>query len=193
MEWVSAMTPQPTGKMDDLNLPSEIPVDEDYGLNRELEYDDSSAYSIASTKYNFTWENGRLYHDYKAGHPFPYDERSQENEQVLHEMMLYIMDDKYFASPVNGDQLRHVLDIGSGLGMWAEGVADRFPECNVIGVDSAPCPDSLIPNCQFEVADVTEEWLFINPEVKFDLIHMRSLFASFKGDEWLSLYKQCLE
>ncbi|ETN46838.1 uncharacterized protein HMPREF1541_01027 [Cyphellophora europaea CBS 101466] len=188
------MTPPPTGeKMDDLSLPSEIPVDEDYGLSRDLDYDDGSAYSIASTKYNFTWENGRLYHDYKAGHPFPYDERSQENEEVLHEMMLYIQDDKYFAAPVDGDQLKNVLDLGCGLGLWSEGVADRYPECNVLGVDSAPRNDPIIPNCQFELADVTEEWLFVNPSTKFDLVHIRSLFASLKLEDWLPLYKQCLD
>lgn len=179
--------------MDDLNLPPDIPVDEDYALSREPDYDDGSAYSIASTKYNFTWENGRLYHDYKSGHPFPYDERSQENEQVLHEMMLYILDDKYFAAPVDPNQLRNVLDVGSGLGLWAEGVADRYPDCNVVGVDSAPCSDSLVPNCQFELADVTEEWLFGSPGVKYDLVHIRSLFASLRADDWLPLYKQCLE
>jgi hypothetical protein len=194
MEWVSNMTPPSTGvKMDDLNLPSEIPVDEAYGQSADLDYDDESAYSIASTKYNFTWENGRLYHDYKSGHPFPYDERSQENEQVLHEMMLYILDDKYFAAPLDPNQLKNILDVGSGLGLWAEGVADRYPEINVLGVDSAPCSDSLIPNCEFELADVTEEWLFTKPGVKFDLIHIRSLFASLKPDDWLPMYKQCLE
>jgi hypothetical protein len=179
--------------MDDLNLPNEIPVDEDYSRSVDPDYDAGSAYSIASTKYNFTWENGRLYHDYKAGHVFPYDERSQENEEVLHELMLYLLDDKYFAAPVDGEQLRNVLDIGSGLGLWTEGVADRYPDCEVVGVDSAPNSDSLIPNCRFELADVTEEWLFVKPETKFDLIHIRSLFASVRQGEWLALYKQCLE
>lgn len=56
MEWVSEMSPlQVEAKMDDLNLPTEIPVDSDYELSREPEFDETSAYSIASTKYNFTW------------------------------------------------------------------------------------------------------------------------------------------
>ena len=187
------MIPPPGSKMDDLNLPAELPVDSDYENSREPDFDDSSAYSIASTKYNFTWENGRLYHDYKSGHPFPYDERAQDNEQVLHAMMLCLLEDKYWISPIDGDRVKNALDIGSGMGLWAEGVADRYPNANVVGVDSAPATDSVIPNCRFELADVTEEWLFTQPGELFDLIHLRILFGSFKTDDLVPLYKECLQ
>lgn len=193
MEWVTAMSPPATGsKMDDLNLPDEIPVDENYELSAEPEFDESSAYSIASTKYNFTWENGRLYHDYKSGHPFPYDQRAQDNEQVFHGMMLCLLDDKYWLAPIPGERVKHALDLCSGMGLWAEGVADRYPDANVVAVDSAPAPETTIPNCRFELADVNEEWLFTRPDEQFDLVYLRLLFGSFKQEDWVPLYSQCM-
>lgn len=194
MEWVHSMSPPSAGsKMDDLNLPTEIPVDENYEFSGEPEFDQNSAYSIASTKYNFTWENGRLYHDYRAAHPFPYDQRAQDNEQVLNAMMLRILDDRYWISPVSGEHVKHALDVGAGLGLWAEGVADRYPDANVVAVDSAPSPDSIIPNCRFEMADVTEEWLFTRPGEAFDMVYLRALFGSFKTESWLPLYQECFK
>jgi hypothetical protein len=186
-------------KMEQLQLPEEIPVDEDYARlaqageeEEEEEADLSSAFSMASSKYNFHWENGRLYQDYRSGHPFPHDDKAQENEMVLHAMLMFIMEDKLIAAPVDEESLRHVLDVGTGMGLWAEDVADKYLECQVVAVDMVPREDSVRPNCEFLCFDVTQDWIFNKP-VKFDLIHMRCLFASIPPDHWPQLYKQCLE
>lgn len=179
--------------METLNLPSVIPVDEDYSRYREvdLEEDSSSAYSIASSAYNFRVENGRRYHDYKEGHPFPHDEVSEENEMVMHTMVLCLLDNKWYLSPIDEASLRNVADVGTGLGLWAEGMADRYPHANIVGIDTAPHERGTHPNCSYMIADATEEWVLDDPSVKFDLVYIRSLFVGVTN--WPALYRQCFE
>ena len=179
--------------MDDLNLPIQIPVDEDYAGTRELDIDDAdSALSIASSRWNFTSEHGRWYHDYRGRYVFPVDGGSQRNEEIFHSLMLCILDHKHFVAPVNGDSLKNVLDVATGLGLWAENVADAYPDCHVTGLDTAPI-NTVLPNLQFQNTDITHEWVFDDLKIKFDLVHLRNLFATLSDGEWPALYRQCFE
>ena len=181
-------------KMERLQLPNRIPVDETYAQYTDNEDDcANSAFSIASTKYNFYCENGRFYQDYRSGHPFPHDEMSQENELVLHSMVLFLLEDKLIAAPTNPENFRNVLDIATGMGLWAEDIADRYPDCQVVGVDLAPHENSVRPNYKFLCFDVINEWVFDNPNLRFDFIHIRSLFASLAPHHWPQFYKQALQ
>jgi len=180
--------------MDDLNIPSVIPVDESYGRFAGLEEEDrdaSSAYSVASSAYNFRMENGRRYHDYRDGHPFPHDEVSEENEMAMHEMCLLLLDDRYYLSPIDESSLRCIADIGTGHGLWAEGVAEKYPDAQVVGMDLTPHARNVHPNCSFILADATEEWVLDDPNMKFDLVHIRSLFGGVR--DWPALYKNCFD
>ncbi len=180
--------------MENLNLPNIIPVDAEYGrfeYPEDEEDDGSSAYSVASSVHNFRVENGRRYHDYKDGHPFPHDEVSQENEIVMHEMSLLLLDNRYFLSPIDESSLHAIADVGTGLGLWAEGVAERYPDTKVVGIDLTPHERPSLPNCSYMIADVTDEWVLDEPDMKFDLIHIRNLFVGVK--DWASVYKNCFE
>jgi SAM-dependent methyltransferase len=179
--------------MDNLNIPSTIHVDRSYGRTHfalDDEQDSSSVYSIASSMYNFKMENGRRYLDYKDWHPFPYDEVSEENEVTMHHMMLLLLDNKYYLSPIPESSLGCVADVGTGLGQWAEGVAERYPDTQVIGIDTAPHERSIHPNCSYLLSDATEEWILDDPYMKFDLVYIRSLFGV---KDWPELYKQCFK
>lgn len=183
-------------QMDNLNLPSQIPVDLEYSLYGAIDpEDDTSAFSIASSQYNFQMENGRLYHRYRSvDHPFPYDDQARENEKVFHALMMHLLDDKYFVAPVDPNKLRNVLDVGTGLGLWVEDVADQYPDCHVLGVDTAPHEPSVVPNAEFMNFDITQDdWTFNSPNSKFDLIHIRSLFAVLGPENWIDLYRECFE
>lgn len=178
----------------DHHEPERIPVDETYArLRPEDENDDvSSAFSIASTRFNFEWENGRWYHDYRGTQPFPHDAMSQENERVLHALVLFLLEDRLVAAPASPENFRNVLDVASGMGLWAEDFADRYPDCQVFGIDLAIQP-SVRPNCHFLCFSVTDEWEFGIPGLQFDFIHIRSLFASLAPDDWSQLYGQCFQ
>ena len=181
--------------MEGLNLPSVIPVDEDYGRyfsdDEGGEEDGTSAFSVASSMYNFKLENGRRYHDYKDGHPFPHDKVSEENEICMHEMINCLLDNKYYLSPIHESNLDCVADVGTGLGLWAEGMAEKYPDTEVVGIDIAPHDRPTHPNCSHIVSDATEEWVLDRPSMKFDLVHIRNLFVGVR--DWPALYKQCFE
>lgn len=180
--------------MENQNSPGLIPVDEDYGryhIPEEEDRDGSSMYSIASSTHNFIVEHGRRYHDYKEGHPFPHDAVSRENETLMHEMCLLLFDNEHFLSPIAEPSLHAVADVGTGLGLWAEGVAERYPDTQVVGMDLTPRERTTHPNCEFMIADATEEWVLDTPTMKFDLVHIRYLFAGVR--DWTALYKHCFE
>ncbi|KIX07729.1 uncharacterized protein Z518_02383 [Rhinocladiella mackenziei CBS 650.93] len=181
--------------MDNLNLSNVIPVDEDYGRyqyeEREEEQDATSSYTIASSVYNFRVENGRRYHDYKDGHIFPSDDVSQENEMIGHEMILLLLDNKYYLSPIDESSLGCVADVGTGMGLWAEGVAEKYPDATVVGIDTTPHERTTHPNCSFIISDATEEWVLDDPSMKFDLVHLRYMFGAIK--DWAALYKQSFD
>jgi len=90
-------------------------------------------------------------------------------------MYLITLDNQLHLAPI-GDAHR-ILDVGTGTGIWAIDMADRYPGAAVLGTDLSPIqPDMVPPNCSFEVDDVTMEWTF--PPNHFDFIHVREMFGS---------------
>ena len=188
------MSTLPNHKMD-LNLPSQIPIDAGYEESRENLLDDESALSIASTAHSTTTEYGRTYLDYHSKrHVFPsshMDKESELNELIFNDMVLTILDNKYFVAPVHGEELRNVLDLATGLGLWPENVADTYPDCEVVAMDSF-LNTTTIPNLTFQRSEIEEEWIFDKP-VSFDLVHMRNLFGCLPKREFPGVYKQAFQ
>jgi len=108
----------------------------------------------------------------------PDDEREQERLDMQHEIFLQTMNRKLLAAPVNPNAV-HILDIGTGTGIWAIDFADEFPQSIVLATDLSPIQPSYVPpNCRFEVDDFDQPWSF---NQKFDVIHGRMLAGS-SGD-----------
>ncbi|KIW63761.1 hypothetical protein PV04_08739 [Phialophora macrospora] len=177
--------------MEELNSPGGIPVDPEYGRFELLEDEGSdSAYSQASSIHDFRVEHDRRYREYMEGHPFPYDEVYGESEASLHELVYLLLDHKYFLSPINESSLRCIADLGTGSGLWAEAVAHRYPDTNVVGMDFS-YRNSVEPNCSFLLQDITEEFILDDTSTTFDLIHIRNLYFDVKG--WESIYTECFK
>ncbi|KAG8937132.1 hypothetical protein FRC00_007171 [Tulasnella sp. 408] len=85
----------------------------------------------------------------------------------------------------------HVLDVGTGSGIWAREVAQKFPKVQVVGIDLNPVPimTETPSNCSFEVRDATsvESLKGLGQVVKFDVIHIRAL------DNGIHDYKQVID
>lgn len=78
--------------------------------------------------------------------------------------------------------------IGTGTGIWAIDIADKFPGAEVIGTDLSPVQPGMQPdNVTFEVDDCCSEWVQY-PENHFDFVHIRGLFGSIA--DWPHLYAQ---
>ncbi|KAF2841007.1 S-adenosyl-L-methionine-dependent methyltransferase [Patellaria atrata CBS 101060] len=101
-----------------------------------------------------------------------------------HHLYLLTLSDQLFRSPIEPSR---AIDIGTGTGLWAIDLADRYPNCEVTGVDLSPVPNNSIPpNCNFEVDDANSEWTY--PENHFDLVYVRGLNGAV--DDWSVFYKE---
>jgi len=84
----------------------------------ETDSDRSATTSISSSVRNYMFENGRRYHAFREGvYNFPNDDSEQAREELKHNMMMNMLGTLHFA-PI-GPMPRNVLDLGTGIGLWA--------------------------------------------------------------------------
>ncbi|KAH6969522.1 S-adenosyl-L-methionine-dependent methyltransferase [Fusarium avenaceum] len=139
----------------------------------------SSSTSISSSILEHTYENGRRYHRYRHGrYPLPNDEAEQNREDMLHAMMLEATDGRYFYAPL-GENPQRIADLGTGTGIWAIEMGERYPSAEVLGLDLSPIqPTWVPPNVKFLIDDIEDEWL--NGD-DFDFVHLRNMIPILKS------------
>jgi SAM-dependent methyltransferase len=139
------------------------------------ESDDSDTCSLDDSATTYTHENGRRYHAYCDGaYLYPNDELEQDRLNLQHAMFTELLGGKLHLAPICSSQ--HVLDVGTGTGIWAIDFADKHPESTVLGIDLSPIQQLWVPpNCAFEVDNFEYPWLFKH---RFDFIHARMLGTS---------------
>ncbi|KAG6044178.1 hypothetical protein E4U39_003610 [Claviceps sp. Clav50 group G5] len=96
---------------------------------------------------------------------------------MKHAMLMMVTENKPFLSPI-GDHPQKILDIGTGTGIWAVEVGDRYPSAKVRGIDIAPIQPAWVPvNVTFLVDDCEQDWI----ERDVDLAHFRFTIATLKN------------
>jgi SAM-dependent methyltransferase len=86
-----------------------------------------------------------------------------------------LLDNKLHLAPV-ADDITHVLDIGTGTGIWVIEFAHQHPSCDITGTDLSPIqPDQVPSNVRFVIDDAEEQWAF---NQKFDYVHVRVMIIS---------------
>ncbi|KAJ2978750.1 hypothetical protein NUW58_g7396 [Xylaria curta] len=157
------------------------------------DYDEESmaeSASIDSNIHQHSFQNGRRYHMFRHGrYPIPNDEHEQNREDLLHAMMLEATDGRRFFAPISENPLR-ILDLGTGTGIWAIEMADRYPSAEVLGLDLSPIqPPSTVDlsmrnkfadfrfggipaNCKFLIDDVEDTW---ENGPDWDFVHLRNM------------------
>ncbi|EME82346.1 uncharacterized protein MYCFIDRAFT_40393 [Pseudocercospora fijiensis CIRAD86] len=152
-------------------------------------YDDGylSTASVASSIFDYEQENGRTYHAFQRDKKYalPNDEQEQERMDITYHALRLTLEEKHWHCPLESP--RHVLDVGTGTGIWALDVADDNPSAQVVGIDLSPIqPTAVPPNLEFQIMDADEEWDFTN---KFDFIHTR-LMNGFSIKSWDHFYSE---
>jgi SAM-dependent methyltransferase len=90
-----------------------------------------------------------------------------------------------YISPLQ-ENIRTVLDLGTGTGIWAIEFAQDHPSTEVVGVDLSPIqPPFVPPNCTFIVDNIEQEWVY---DRQFDFIHARTLVFGIR--DWPKLINQ---
>lgn len=89
-----------------------------------------------------------------------------------HKIYSLVLDGDLAKAPIRAP--RHVLDIGTGTGIWAINFAKNNPMSFVIGTDLNDIQPTNIPsNCQFYTENSeTQTWEF---DHAFDYIHLRGV------------------
>ncbi|KAL8858800.1 MAG: hypothetical protein Q9178_004717 [Gyalolechia marmorata] len=168
-------------------------VDNDPSAYADSAYDDTASLNgsitdtLESAYSRYRWENGRRYHSYRDGAYWgPNDETHNDQQDIAHHAWRLALNNQLYLAPVQRPE--RILDVGTGTGIWAIEMAERFPEAQVVGTDLSPIqPTWIPPNCMFEVDDVTMEWTF--RKNSFDFIHSREMFGSIA--DWDEYFRQC--
>ncbi|KAK9424106.1 putative S-adenosyl-L-methionine-dependent methyltransferase [Seiridium unicorne] len=151
----------------------------DYDSAIDIESYRSSTYSITSSVAERLEENGRTYHAFKEGkYMLPNDETELNRLDLQHRMWEITLNDQLHLSPI-GPSPHRVLDIATGSGIWAIDFANKYPSALVTGTDlSAVQPEYVPQNCDFQIDDAEDEWVFSHP---FDYIHGRACATCFRS------------
>ncbi|OAP53997.1 hypothetical protein AYL99_11757 [Fonsecaea erecta] len=136
---------------------------------------DSTCSSLSDSVTASLSENGRTYHSYCDGaYLFPNDEEEQQRLDLQHAMFTRLLGSRLYLAPISRPD--HVLDLGTGTGIWAIDFADLHPESIVRGVDLSPIqPNWVPPNCSFEIFNYKETWEFNH---QFDFVCAREIWTS---------------
>lgn len=158
--------------------------DVDSGVGSDIE---SSTASISTSILEYRAIQGRTYHS--ARHPTEYftpnDDKQRESVDLSHHYLTILCGGKLFWAPIP-DNVKEVLDVGTGTGIWAIDFADQYPDCKVTGTDLSPMQPTWIPaNMRFEVDDATLPWTW--DENRFDFVHIRYLMGAIR--DYNALFK----
>ncbi|KAJ5612998.1 hypothetical protein N7510_006192, partial [Penicillium lagena] len=143
---------------------------------------DCDTQSLTDSVTDYPIENGRRYHKYHEGaYLYPNDEQELDRLDMQHHMFKMVQNGNLFHVPL--DNPKHILDIGTGSGIWPIEMAALFPKAEITGTDLSPVQPTEVPeNVHFLIDDATEEeWLW--DQNHFDFIHtshMTGAMPSFK-------------
>lgn len=136
----------------DGNSPSytEQPIEADSTSDYDTDSVGSDLTSIASSIFEYQYENGRRYHAYRAGrYVLPNDEKEQDRLDLMHHVFRLSLCGSLCLTQL--DNPLKVLDVGTGTGIWAIQFADEFPSAEVIGTDVSQMSlytDILLTSCR---------------------------------------------
>lgn len=103
-------------------------------------------------------------------------------------MLLTAHDDRLHLAPIPPTPQR-ILECGTGTGIWAMEMGDRYPSAEIVGVDiTATAPAHVPPNVRFEIDDLEDVWTWSAP---FEYVHSRYMTGAIK--DWERYVRQCYE
>lgn len=132
---------------------------------------ESETETLSPSIYDYPEKYGRTY-PHNSKYKQPNDDEEQDRLDLQHHIFRILLDGELFLAPLPPNPQR-ILDVGTGTGIWAIDVADKYPCASIVGVDLSPIQPAFVPpNCEFQVDDANETWNF---KERFDFIHCRQV------------------
>jgi SAM-dependent methyltransferase len=131
---------------------------------------------------------GRRYRE-DVPYVLPKDLGEDERLNLQHAIFRYALKGNY-AVPLSKN-LTHILDMGSGSGIWGQEIARQFPAASVFGLDLEPprplssaesATSSPPPNYHFVQGNVLQGLPFFDDT--FDFTHQRMLVVAIPAQDW---------
>ena len=143
--------------------------------------------SLSSKITDFEFSNGRRYHAFgEDAYWLPNDATEIERLDIQHHVWRLSLNGALHVTPLIPSNVRNVLDIGTGTGMWAVDFAEAHPHATVLGTDLSPIQPPYVPrNCSFLIDNAENDWIF---DDKFDFIHGRMLIMGIH--DWPRFFRQ---
>lgn len=120
-----------------------------------------SVYSVTSSlrAQAYIQEYGRDLNNYSDVYRLPADQEELQRLDDQYEMFCKVMGKYPDSLPAiladDGFEVKAVLDLGCGSGIWIMDVAREFPHCSAVAVDLVPMQSIQMPaNCRSEVDDI---------------------------------------
>ncbi|TVY25620.1 Secondary metabolism regulator LAE1 [Lachnellula hyalina] len=175
-----------------------ILIDDDLASIIEVDHDSDSGYddgsirslttSLGSLEFEHIHEHGHRYHGSDRV-LLPNDESEQDRLDLQHHILKMCLDGEITATDLP-PTVQRIFDVGTGTGIWAIEMGDKYTSAQITGVDISPIqPVWVPPNVSFEIDDVTRPWLRTKDSI--DFIHIRNMVGSIR--DWKELFSEALE
>jgi SAM-dependent methyltransferase len=132
---------------------------------------------------------GHKYHH--SGRIFvPFDKKEQQRMGIHHKLFRHCLNGALTATRIPLD-VKNILDLGSGTGLWPLEMAVRYPQAQILGIDISRIQKTraVPPNVRFVIDNVENPWPC--PPESMDFIHIRDLAGGVT--DWPGLFKQAYE
>lgn len=184
-------TPDGFPDMTQVNNTTVREEDEDSAYGEELT-DTTAALCDSAEKFEKKYGREYVTHYQDGSFPYPNDPYEQGRLDMFHHHVTNYLADgesgrgrRLFFAPIKPCG-KNILDIGTGTGIWAIEMGDKYPKASIFGSDLSPIQPELVPqNVQFILDDLDRDWY---DHLQYHFIHCRNLGGSIK--DWPNLISE---